>query len=71
MIEPHELAELTARLGAPHLEQITHRLGEQARVHFYWGCGCAASGARARGDEPTAVRWSRCDHHVAAEEALA
>ena len=73
MIEPHELRELTARLGVPHLEQITHRTGQGTKVAFYWGCGCTAMGTPAVSDERTAVRWSRCDHHAAAEsqEALA
>jgi hypothetical protein len=67
MIEPHELRELTARLGAPHLEQITHRRGERARVHFYWGCGCTGSGTPDASDEQTPVRWSRCAHHAATD----
>jgi hypothetical protein len=70
MIEPHDLHELTARLGAPHLEQITHRRGERARVHFYWGCGCTGIGTPEEAGDRTAVRWSRCDHHGAAEQAL-
>ena len=70
MIEPHALRELTARLGPPNLEQITHRRGEKARVHFYWGCGCTGVGTSSASDGDTEVRWSRCGHHAAAEEAL-
>jgi hypothetical protein len=71
MFESHELADLTARLGVPHLEQLTHARGEAARVLVYWGCGCTAigTGSNAVGSSP--VRWSRCDHHGAAEKALA
>ena len=69
MIVPHELGELTARLGAPHLEQITHRLGEAAQILVYWGCGCTGIGVPTVAVERTAVRWSRCDHHGAAEAA--
>jgi len=69
MIEPHELRELTARLGAPHLEQILHHRGGRA-VHFYWGCGCTGTGTSPSTSERTEVRWTRCGHHAAAEEAL-
>jgi hypothetical protein len=71
MIEPHELRELTARLGVPQLEQITHRSGRGTKIAFYWDCGCTATGTPAESDERTAVRWLRCEHHVAAEEAAA
>ena len=64
MFEPHELRELTARLGLPHLEQITHRTGQERRVAFYWGCGCSAMGKPAEPEERTAMRWTRCDHHA-------
>jgi hypothetical protein len=69
MIEPHELRELRARLGVPHLEQVTHRSGEGTTLAFYWGCGCTAMGkaAAGRSDERAPMRWSRCDHHAAAE----
>jgi hypothetical protein len=66
MIEGHDLRDLTARLGEPHLEQITHRTGRQRQVAYYWGCGCTAMGIPA-GEAPGPVRWRRCDHHAAAE----
>jgi hypothetical protein len=69
MMQPHELRDLTARLGAPSLEQIAHRRGEKARVSFYWGCGCTANGVPAASDETTPVRWSPCAHHAAAHAA--
>ena len=71
MIESHELAALTARLGAPHLEQLTHPRGEAARVVVYWGCGCTGMGTREGSGTLGAVRWTRCDHHAAEDVALA
>jgi hypothetical protein len=71
MFESHELTDLTARLGVPDLEQLTHARGEPARVVVYWGCGCTALGTGERSAGSSAVRWSRCDHHVATEKALA
>jgi hypothetical protein len=71
MVESHELADLTARLGMPYLEQLTHARGEAARVLVYWGCGCTGIGTGEWSQGSSAVRWSRCDHHVAAEKALA
>jgi hypothetical protein len=71
MVESHELADLTARLGQPYLEQLTHARGEAARVLVYWGCGCTGIGTGERSEGSNAVRWSRCDHHIAAEKALA
>jgi hypothetical protein len=57
-------------LGAPHLEQITHRRGEEARILVYWGCGCTGIGSPTAAVEETSVRWSRCDHHASVERAL-
>ena len=71
MIEPHTLGDLALRLGPPSLEQFAHRRGEAARLLVHWGCGCTGIGAPAESDETTLVRWSRCDHHAAAEAALA
>ena len=71
MIEPHELRDLTARLGVPHLEQVTHRSGQGTALAFYWGCGCTAMGKAAESDERSLMRWSRCDHHAAAEAETA
>jgi hypothetical protein len=68
MIESHGLAALTARLGTPSLEQWTHVSGEAARLLIYWGCGCTGIGTGERLEGSSAVRWSRCDHHVAAEQ---
>lgn len=68
MIESHELAALAARLGEPHLEQVTHPRGEAAKVVLYWGCGCTGMGPA---EGPRTVRWSRCDHHAAEDVALA
>lgn len=65
MIEPHDLGELTARLGAPHLEQFTHRTGEGACLLVHWGCGCTGMGLAGASDARTALRWSRCAHHMA------
>ena len=67
MVEQHELTDLTARLGAPHLEQVTVRSGEPSQLLVHWGCGCTAMGAPASGTGRAGVRWSRCDHHAAAE----
>ncbi|HEX3468506.1 MAG TPA: hypothetical protein VHT05_10540 [Candidatus Elarobacter sp.] len=69
MIESHELADLTAALGEPHLEQRTNAQGEGARTLFYWGCGCTGIETGERSEGSNAVRWSRCDHHAAAERA--
>jgi hypothetical protein len=55
----------------PYLEQLTHARGEAARVLVYWGCGCTGIGTGEWSQGSSAVRWSRCDHHVAAEKALA
>jgi hypothetical protein len=64
MVESYELRELTARLGEPHLEQLTHQQGDAARLLVYWGCGCTAIGVPSL-SEGSALRWSRCDHHAA------
>lgn len=66
MVEQHELRVLTARLGAPHLEQVTVRSGEPSQLLVHWGCGCTAMGASHGGGE-AGVRWSRCEHHANAE----
>jgi hypothetical protein len=73
MGDPHDLRDLTARLGAPHLEQRMHRSGELPRMAFYWGCGCTAMGPGSTGTPAASMRWTRCGHHAAieAEEALA
>ncbi len=71
MFESHELAALQALLGVPYLEQLTHARGEAARILVYWGCGCTGIGIGAGPEGSSAVRWSRCDHHAAAEKALA
>jgi hypothetical protein len=71
MIEPHELRELRARLGVPHLEQMTHRSGQGTALAFYWGCGCSAMGKACEPEDLTPMRWSRCDHHAAAESEAA
>jgi hypothetical protein len=70
MVEPHELRHLTALLGEPHLEQLTHQQGEAARLLVYWGCGCTAIGGPPLAEGSAGLRWSRCDHH-AAEAVLA
>lgn len=71
MIESHELADLTAALGEPHLEQRTNARSDGARTLFYWGCGCTGIGTGERSQGSKAVRWARCDHHAAAERVLA
>jgi hypothetical protein len=70
MAEQHELRELTARLGAPHLEQMTVRSGRPSQLLVHWGCGCTAIGAPASPGDEAGVRWSRCDHHACVEAAL-
>jgi len=70
MVGPYELRELTARLGEPHLEQLTHQQGETARLLVHWGCGCTAIGAPSVSEGSAELRWSRCDHH-AGEAVLA
>ena len=67
MVEQHELRDLTARLGAPHLEQMTVRSGEASRLLLHWGCGCTAIGATGGTGDDAALRWSRCDHHAGVE----
>jgi len=64
MVQLHELVELTARLGAPHLEQMTVRRGEPSQLLLHWGCGCTALGTPGSEDTRTGVRWSRCEHHA-------
>jgi hypothetical protein len=71
MMESHDLAALTARLGVPHLEQLTHPRGEAARMVVYWGCGCTGMGTEGPPEGGSAVRWTRCDHHAAEEIAFA
>jgi hypothetical protein len=70
MFESHELADLTAQLGTPHLEQLTHIEGEPARLLVYWGCGCTGIGTGERSKGSDSVRWSRCDHHAAVQASI-
>jgi hypothetical protein len=70
MVEQHELGELTARLGAPHLEQMTARSGEASRLLVHWGCGCTAIGQSGLRRAEGGLHWSRCGHHAEAEAAL-
>jgi hypothetical protein len=65
LTEAYALRHLTAYLGAPHLEQLTHRRDAGSQLLVHWGCGCTAMGAPGLNDETTELRWSRCDHHGA------
>ena len=71
MVAQHDLGELTARLGAPHLEQLTVRSGRPSQLLVHWGCGCAAIGAPPSASGPAGVRWTRCGHHAEAEAEAA